>query len=115
MKGKVKISKKAWELAGKLTEEEAKQWVEDMKKLGKDIEKEIFVPVSEMVIKTLLTIAQDNVKVVELVFVKQENGEVNVELRIGGLKFIDGDGKETIVADTGAIKNIESIGGEDVE
>jgi len=88
MKGKVKISKKAWELAGKLTEEEAKQWVKDVKKLGKDVEKEIFV----------------------LVFVKDDDEKVTVEMRIGGLRFIDGDGKETIIADTSAIKSIESEG-----
>jgi len=110
MKGKVKISKKAWELAGKLTEEEAKQWVKDVKKLGKDVEKEIFVPVSKVVIKALLALAQKNVKVVSLVFVKDDDEKVTVEMRIGGLRFIDGDGKETIIADTSAIKSIESEG-----
>jgi hypothetical protein len=102
-----KISKKTWKLVNRLTPEQAKQFDEAFKKLEKDVENKLFVPVAEMVVKTLFAIAQKNVKVAELVFVKQENGKVNVELRIGGVRFIDGEGKETVIANTSAIKTIE--------
>jgi len=112
-----KISKEAWELSRKMTWEEAKNFKKEVRKLAKDVEKELFVPVADMVIKTLLTIARDEVTVAELVFVKQENGTANVELRIGGLKVINNKGEKIVIADTSAIAKIESHleGGEEVD